>query len=216
MHKTLSSSSSRRVRRIETHRHGASEHQPEPWKRARNRNVPDSRGRDRLTPTVIQGQWQHRRVDGLQLLWRFVSASRLTITPQHTTDRKVERFNRTLADEWVYARVSTSNSQRARALDRFLHTYNHHRGHTAVGGEPPITRTNLAGQHTQRFFAYRFFALPPSNSSRQPFAETSTSYFLAADLIRRQARSRSASVDTPPEELERRAELFERVEQEAI
>jgi transposase InsO family protein len=65
------------------------------------------------------------------------------------TNGKVERFNRTLLDEWAYVRLYTSNSQRARALDRFLHTYNHHRGHTALGGEPPITRaTNLAGQHT--------------------------------------------------------------------
>ena len=65
------------------------------------------------------------------------------------TNGKVERFNRTLADEWAYARVYTSNGQRTRALDRFLHTYNHHRGHTALGGDPPITHaTNLAGQHT--------------------------------------------------------------------
>jgi len=65
------------------------------------------------------------------------------------TNGKVERFNRTLLDEWAYARVYTSNAQRARALDRFLHTYNHHRGHTALGGDPPITHaTNLAGQHS--------------------------------------------------------------------
>jgi transposase InsO family protein len=64
------------------------------------------------------------------------------------TNGKVERFNRTLLDEWAYVRTYRSNSQRARALDRFLHTYNHHRGHTALGGEPPVTRaTNLAGQH---------------------------------------------------------------------
>jgi transposase InsO family protein len=63
------------------------------------------------------------------------------------TNGKVERFNRTLLDEWAYTRVYTSNSQRTRALDRFLHTYNHHRGHTALGGQPPITRTNLAEQH---------------------------------------------------------------------
>jgi transposase InsO family protein len=64
------------------------------------------------------------------------------------TNGKVERFNRTLVDEWAYARVYTSNSQRTRALDRFVHTYNHHRGHTSLGGEPPITRaTNLAGEH---------------------------------------------------------------------
>jgi transposase InsO family protein len=64
------------------------------------------------------------------------------------TNGKVERFNRTLLDEWAYARVYTSNGQRHRALDRWLHTYNHHRGHTALGGEPPITRTNLPGQHS--------------------------------------------------------------------
>jgi transposase InsO family protein len=65
------------------------------------------------------------------------------------TNGKVERFNRTLLDEWAYVRLYTSNSQRTRALDRFLHTYNHHRGHTALGGDPPITRaTNLAGQHS--------------------------------------------------------------------
>jgi transposase InsO family protein len=65
------------------------------------------------------------------------------------TNGKVERFNRTLADEWAYARVYTSNNQRTRALDRWLHLYNHHRGHTALGGKPPITRaTNLAGEHT--------------------------------------------------------------------
>jgi transposase InsO family protein len=64
------------------------------------------------------------------------------------TNGKVERFNRTLLDEWAYARVYTSNGQRARALDRWLHLYNHHRGHTALGGDPPVTHaTNLAGQH---------------------------------------------------------------------
>jgi transposase InsO family protein len=65
------------------------------------------------------------------------------------TNGKVERFNRTLLDEWAYVRVYTSNNQRARALDRWLHLYNHHRGHTALGGQPPVTHaTNLAGQHS--------------------------------------------------------------------
>ena len=65
------------------------------------------------------------------------------------TNGKVERFNRTLLDEWAYVRVYTSNTQRTRALDRWLHLYNHHRGHTALEGDPPITHaTNLAGQHS--------------------------------------------------------------------
>jgi transposase InsO family protein len=55
---------------------------------------------------------------------------------------------RTLADEWAYVRVYRSNEARTRALDRWLHTYNHHRGHTSRGGHPPITRaTNLAREH---------------------------------------------------------------------
>jgi transposase InsO family protein len=63
------------------------------------------------------------------------------------TNGKVERFNRTLLDEWAYVRLYTSNAQRHRALDRWLHLYNHHRGHTALGGRAPIEVTNLAGQH---------------------------------------------------------------------
>ncbi len=64
------------------------------------------------------------------------------------TNGKVERFNRTLLDEWAYVRLYRSNAERTRALDRFLHTYNHHRGHTALGGRPPISATNQPGQHT--------------------------------------------------------------------
>jgi transposase InsO family protein len=64
------------------------------------------------------------------------------------TNGKVERFNRTLIDEWAYVRLYRSNAERIRALDRFLHTYNHHRGHTSRGGRPPISATNQPGQHS--------------------------------------------------------------------
>ncbi|MEV7061185.1 IS481 family transposase [Streptomyces microflavus] len=65
------------------------------------------------------------------------------------TNGKVERFNRTLADEWAYLRPYTSNDERTAALADFLHTYNHHRCHTALGGHPPISRiNNAAGQYT--------------------------------------------------------------------
>lgn len=63
------------------------------------------------------------------------------------TNGKAERFNRTLADEWAYARAFTSSADRAAALPAWLHTYNHHRGHTALGGHPPITRVNNGAGH---------------------------------------------------------------------
>jgi transposase InsO family protein len=64
------------------------------------------------------------------------------------TNGKVERFNRTLLNEWAYARPYRSEAARTRALDRWLHMYNHHRHHTAIGG-PPVSRVNnLAGHNT--------------------------------------------------------------------
>jgi transposase InsO family protein len=56
------------------------------------------------------------------------------------TNGKAERFNRTLLTEWAYARPWPSNSLRTRGLDRFLRRYNTQRGHSALGGQPPISR----------------------------------------------------------------------------
>ena len=87
-------------------------------------------------------------------LWAATCAG-LGIIPKRTrpyrpqTNGKVERFHRTLAGEWAYARPYTSETERRAALDPWLHTYNHHRGHTALKGQPPASRvTNLSGQNT--------------------------------------------------------------------
>lgn len=75
--------------------------------------------------------------------------ARFTRPYRPQTNGKAERFNRTMADEWLYSRPFTSGQDRADALPAFLHTYNHHRGHTALNGQPPITRVNNPpGQHT--------------------------------------------------------------------
>jgi len=79
----------------------------------------------------------------------------LAITPKRTrpyrpqTNGKVERYHRTLADEWAYARPFSSETERRNALPGWLHSYNNHREHTALGGRPPASRvTNLSGQNS--------------------------------------------------------------------
>jgi transposase InsO family protein len=65
------------------------------------------------------------------------------------TNGKVERFNRTLGEEWAYARLYLSEAERVAEYATFIHTYNHHRGHTALGGKPPADRVpNLCGQYS--------------------------------------------------------------------
>lgn len=64
------------------------------------------------------------------------------------TNGKIERFHRTLSDGWAYARLYPSEAARRAALPGWLHFYNHHRAHSAIGGQPPITRlTNLPEHH---------------------------------------------------------------------
>lgn len=65
------------------------------------------------------------------------------------TNGKIERLHRTMADGWAYKKLYTSEHVRRAALAGWLHQYNHHRPHSAVGGLPPITRLdNLTGHHT--------------------------------------------------------------------
>jgi transposase InsO family protein len=87
-------------------------------------------------------------------LWRRTCAE-LGVTPKYTrpyrpqTNGKVERFNRTLITEWAYVRIYRSDTARTNALRKWLHIYNHHRTHTALGGHPPASRvTNLSGQYS--------------------------------------------------------------------
>jgi transposase InsO family protein len=82
------------------------------------------------------------------------ACAELGIRPKRTrpyrpqTNGKVERFHRTLATGWAHGPLFTSEHARRAALPAWLHDYNHHRPHTAIGNVPPITRlTNLAGQY---------------------------------------------------------------------
>jgi transposase InsO family protein len=64
------------------------------------------------------------------------------------TNGKVERFNRTLLDEWAYAKPYRTEQERRDSFTAWLHHYNHHRGHTALKGQPPASRVpNLTGHY---------------------------------------------------------------------
>jgi transposase InsO family protein len=87
-------------------------------------------------------------------LWRD-TCTELGVTAKKTrpyrpqTNGKIERFHRTMADGWAFAKFYSSEKARRAALPAFLHDYNHHRPHTAIGKAAPITRlTNLAGHHS--------------------------------------------------------------------
>jgi transposase InsO family protein len=69
------------------------------------------------------------------------------------TNGKVERFHRILLEEWAYIRPWTSDTQRSLAYDGFIHFYNHHRAHGALGWSTPAAtlntfRDNLSGDHS--------------------------------------------------------------------
>lgn len=88
-------------------------------------------------------------------LWRDVCRDELGIKPKKTrpyrpqTNGKIERFHKTLADGWGYARHYLSEAERRAALPAWLHAYNHHRPHSACENKPPITRlTNVPGQYS--------------------------------------------------------------------
>ncbi|MGY4708950.1 IS481 family transposase [Mycolicibacterium sp. CBM1] len=72
-------------------------------------------------------------------------------TPRH--NGKVERYNRILAEEFLYARTWTSEQQRTDALKIWNLHFNYHRPHGARGGQPPaqgLARhvTNVVSSYT--------------------------------------------------------------------
>ena len=66
------------------------------------------------------------------------------------TNGKVERFHRILLEEWAYIRPWTSETQRSHGYRGFIHFYNHHRPHGALGWATPtsILKDNLPAEHS--------------------------------------------------------------------
>jgi transposase InsO family protein len=66
------------------------------------------------------------------------------------TNGKAERFVQTCLREWAYARAYLNSKQRAEELPFFVHRYNWHRPHSAIGAKPPISRLGLSGNNLLR------------------------------------------------------------------
>ena len=59
------------------------------------------------------------------------------------TNGKAERFVQTALREWAYAYAYSHSNERTAFLPRWQHHYNHHRRHSAIGYQPPISRIPL-------------------------------------------------------------------------
>jgi transposase InsO family protein len=64
------------------------------------------------------------------------------------TNGKAERFIRTMLAGWAYGAIYRTSQERTTALDGWLWHYNHRRRHSALGHQPPVTRTNLLGSYS--------------------------------------------------------------------
>jgi len=110
-------------------------------------------GIDRVVTVVTDNGANYRAKDFVRTIAATASKHQYIrpYTPRH--NGKVERYNRTLADKLLYARIWTSQDQRAAAIQRWNIHYNYHRDHTAIGDRPPASRlkarvTNVMSQNT--------------------------------------------------------------------
>ncbi len=66
------------------------------------------------------------------------------------TNGKADRFIQTALREWAYAKAYQTSDQRAADLPLWLHRYNCHRPHSAIGDKPPISRLGLTANNLLR------------------------------------------------------------------
>ena len=83
---------------------------------------------------VLDGSHASSVLGSLALLWTSTSTSIWV--------------RNTMIEEWAYITACQSSTEGSNALADWIHTYNHHRHHTAIGG-PPISRVNdLPGHYS--------------------------------------------------------------------
>jgi transposase InsO family protein len=96
-------------------------------------------GIDRIERVMTDNAWAYKY--SLRDVCSALGARQKFIKPHCPWQNgKVERLNRTLATEWAYRQVFTSNAERAAALAPWIEHYNTRRRHSALGGLPPVSR----------------------------------------------------------------------------
>ncbi|BBX21753.1 hypothetical protein MTER_11640 [Mycolicibacter terrae] len=90
---------------------------------------------------ITDNHFSYRRSNDVAATITAIGAKHVFIKPYCPWQNgKVERFNRTLQTEWAYRQVFTTNAARSAALAPWLEYYNNQRRHSAIGGQPPISR----------------------------------------------------------------------------
>jgi transposase InsO family protein len=98
-------------------------------------------GIERIDELMTDNHWSYTKSNALAAQVEQLGAKHITIKPHCPWQNgKVERFNRTLQSEWAYRQVFHSNDERAAALVPWLEIYNTRRRHSALGGQPPVSR----------------------------------------------------------------------------
>lgn len=108
------------------------------WARARAWFA--AHGIDRITRVVTDNGACYRAKDFVRTILAHATRHQRTrpYTPRH--NGKIERYQRILAEDWLYARTWTSESQRTESIGTWNLHYNYHRPHTACGNQPPASR----------------------------------------------------------------------------
>lgn len=99
---------------------------------------------------MTDGHFSYRLAQDFQhALGQLEARHKLTRRYRPQTNGKTERFIQTLLREWAYAGLYRSNEERQAAFPKWLHYYNHHRPHTALGARVPasVSVNNVCGNH---------------------------------------------------------------------
>jgi transposase InsO family protein len=95
------------------------------------------------TRLMTDNAWIYVKSRALRELLAQQQIRHLTTQPYRPrTNGKVERFHQTMAREWAYGLVYNSHHDRATALPHWLQHYNTRRPHSAIEGQPPISRVH--------------------------------------------------------------------------